>query len=77
MQYAAAKAGAILVNVNPSYRLRELEYALNQSGVSVLVTARRFRKTDYIEMLTALMPELTHGARWPARGRKVPGPPGI
>ena len=59
VQYAAAKAGAILVNVNPSYRLRELEYALNQSGVSVLVTARRFRKTDYIEMLTALMPELT------------------
>jgi fatty-acyl-CoA synthase len=57
-QYAAAKVGAILVNINPSYRLRELQYALNQSGVSVLVTARGFRKTDYMEMLTALMPEL-------------------
>jgi fatty-acyl-CoA synthase len=57
-QYAAAKAGAILVNINPAYRSRELEYALNQSGVSVLVMARSFRKTDYLEMLLALAPEL-------------------
>jgi fatty-acyl-CoA synthase len=57
-QYAAAKAGAILVNINPAYRSRELEYALNQSGVSVLVAARGFRKTDYLEMLLALAPEL-------------------
>ena len=57
-QYAAAKVGAILVNINPSYRLRELEYALNQSGISVLVAAREFRKTDYIGMLVGLMPEL-------------------
>src|SRR5690349_14884134 len=57
-QYAAAKAGAILVNINPAYRARELEYALNDSGVSVLVTARSFRKTDYLEMLLALAPEL-------------------
>ena len=42
VQYAAAKVGAILVNVNPSYRLRELEYALNQSGVSVLVDCTPF-----------------------------------
>jgi fatty-acyl-CoA synthase len=63
-QYAAAKAGAILVNINPAYRSRELEYALNQSGVSVLVMARSFRKTDYLEMLLALAPELAdaHGA---------------
>ena len=72
VQYAAAKAGAILVNVNPSYRLRELEYALNQSGVSVLVTARRFRKTDYIEMLTALMPELTMPRGGRLAAAKVP-----
>ena len=57
-QYAAAKVGAILVNINPAYRLRELEYALNQSGVSVLVAARAFRKTSYVEMLLNLMPEL-------------------
>ena len=61
-QYAAAKVGAILVNINPAYRLRELEYALNQSGVSVLVTAREFRTTDYVAMLAALMPELDDGA---------------
>jgi len=62
-QYAAAKVGAILVNLNPAYRLRELEYALKQSGVSVLVTARSFRKTDYTAILIALAPELgaTHG----------------
>src|SRR5262245_23264109 len=57
-QYAAAKAGAILVNINPAYRARELEFVLNQSGVGVLVMARSFRKTDYVEMLFALAPEL-------------------
>jgi fatty-acyl-CoA synthase len=51
VQFAAAKIGAILVNINPAYRVRELDYALNQSGVSVLVTARGFRDTDYIAML--------------------------
>ena len=57
-QFAAAKTGAILVNINPSYRLRELEYALRQSGIKVLVASRAFRKIDYVEMLTALVPEL-------------------
>ena len=57
-QYASAKVGAILVNINPAYRLRELEYALQQSGVSVLVAARRFRTTDYVEILTDLAPKL-------------------
>jgi fatty-acyl-CoA synthase len=58
-QYAAAKAGAVLVNINPAYRLRELEYALRHSGVSVLISARGFRATDYVDMLQRLMPELT------------------
>jgi fatty-acyl-CoA synthase len=57
-QYAAAKVGAILVNVNPAYRLRELEYALTQSGVSVLIAARRFRKADYVALLDDLRPRL-------------------
>jgi fatty-acyl-CoA synthase len=57
-QYAAAKAGAILVNINPAYRVRELEYALVQSGVTVLIAARAFRATDYVEMLLGLIPEL-------------------
>jgi fatty-acyl-CoA synthase len=53
-QYAVAKAGGILVNVNPAYRLRELEYALRQSEVSVLIAARRFRSADYVSMLREL-----------------------
>jgi fatty-acyl-CoA synthase len=51
LQYATARMGAILVNVNPAYRLHELEYALNQSGVSTLVLAKRFRQADYVEMV--------------------------
>src|SRR5262245_33959662 len=42
-QYAAAKVGAILVNINPAYRVRELQFALNKSSVSVLVSARGWR----------------------------------
>ena len=57
-QYAAAKAGAILVNVNPAYRLRELQYGLKQSGVSVLISARSFRSADYVQMLDELAPAL-------------------
>jgi fatty-acyl-CoA synthase len=59
------------VNINPAYRLRELEYALTQSGVSVLVAARGFRSTDYVEMLLGLMPELTAGTG-PIQAQRVP-----
>ena len=51
IQYATAKAGVILVNVNPAYRTSELEYALNQSGISFLILAARFRQADYVAML--------------------------
>jgi fatty-acyl-CoA synthase len=72
-QYAAAKVGAILVNINPAYRPRELEYALNQSGVSVLIAARAFRKTDYVDILLRLMPELaTTKAGEPVHAPRVP-----
>ncbi len=50
-QYATARVGAILVNVNPAYKARELEYALSQSGVRMLLHARGFRTTDYREIL--------------------------
>lgn len=70
-QYAAAKVGAILVNVNPSYRLRELEYALNQSGISVLIAAQRFRRSDYVEMLVSLLPELTSSDDGPLHSARV------
>ncbi len=51
MQYATARIGVILVNVNPAYRTHELEYALKHSGVSTLVLAKAFRQTDYVEMV--------------------------
>jgi fatty-acyl-CoA synthase len=51
LQYATAKVGAILVNINPAYRTSELAYALAQSGVSTLVLAPRFRQADYLAML--------------------------
>ncbi|MBF6591638.1 MAG: AMP-binding protein, partial [Ktedonobacterales bacterium] len=61
-QIAAAKIGAILVNVNPAYRSHELAYALNQSGCAALVVAPSFRATDYVRMLTTLCPEVSHCA---------------
>ena len=51
LQYATARMGAILVNINPAYKTSELEYALNQSGTSFLVLAARFRTNDYVAML--------------------------
>jgi fatty-acyl-CoA synthase len=50
-QYATAAIGAILVNINPAYRTSELEYALNQSGTSLLILAAGFRQADYVAML--------------------------
>jgi len=51
VQFATAAMGAILVNINPAYRTSELEYALNQSGVSLLILAAGFRQADYRAML--------------------------
>jgi fatty-acyl-CoA synthase len=53
-QYATAKVGAILVNVNPAYRTSELEFVLNQSGCRVLVSAPAFKTSDYAEMVGAV-----------------------
>jgi len=50
-QYATAKAGTILVNINPAYRLNELEYVLRQSGVSVLLVQDRYKTSDYLAMV--------------------------
>jgi fatty-acyl-CoA synthase len=51
VQYATAKIGAILVNVNPAYRTHELGFVLRQSGVSVLVSATTFKTSDYAAMI--------------------------
>jgi len=57
-QFATAKAGLILVNINPAYRLTELEYALNKVGCRALITATSFKTSDYIGMVNTLAPEL-------------------
>ena len=51
VQYATARIGAILVNINPAYKAAELEYVLNQAGVSMLLLARSFRQASYIALL--------------------------
>src|SRR6201989_1155188 len=58
VQYATAKAGIILVNVNPAYRTSELEYALRQSGGRMLVAATEFKTSDYVAMVDEVRPAL-------------------
>ncbi len=72
IQLATAKAGVILVNVNPSYRLHELEYAINQSGCKTLVIADQFKKSNYTEMMYQLAPELNHCTPGKLQAEKVP-----
>ncbi|HVW40139.1 MAG TPA: AMP-binding protein [Amycolatopsis sp.] len=55
-QYATAKLGAILVNINPAYRSHELEFVLNQAGISLLVAAEKFRTSDYAAMIEEVRP---------------------
>jgi fatty-acyl-CoA synthase len=55
-QYATAKIGAILVNINPAYRTRELEFVLNQSGITLLVAAERLKTSDYAGMIAEVRP---------------------
>ncbi|MCA1772518.1 MAG: AMP-binding protein, partial [Halomonas sp.] len=71
-QFATAKIGAILVNINPSYRTHELEYALNQSGARFLVTANSFKTSDYGAMLYELAPELDTCTAGKLSSQKLP-----
>jgi fatty-acyl-CoA synthase len=58
LQMATARIGAILVNINPAYRLQELSYALQRSEVEFVFTIPRFRTSRYVDMLVELVPEL-------------------
>lgn len=71
-QFATSKIGAILVNINPSYRLHELEYVLNQSGCSAIVIAAAFKASNYTEMLNSLAPELAHCEIGKLQSEKLP-----
>jgi fatty-acyl-CoA synthase len=71
-QFATAKAGLILVNINPAYRLAELEYALNKAGCVALITASRFKTSDYVGMLRELAPELAKAAPGNLHAARLP-----
>ncbi len=71
-QFATAKAGLILVNINPAYRLVELEYALNKVGCKALVTAPSFKSSDYLGMLRSLAPELDEARPGMLKAAKLP-----
>ncbi len=71
-QYATAKAGLILVNINPAYRLSEVEYALNKVGCRALVTATKFKTSDYIGMVNTLAPELAKARSGHLDAAKLP-----
>ena len=71
-QFATAKAGLILVNINPAYRLSEVEYALNKVGCRALITATRFKTSDYIGMVNTLAPELARSAPGYLDAAKLP-----
>jgi fatty-acyl-CoA synthase len=61
-QYATAKAGLVLVNINPAYRISELEYALNKVTCKALILAATFKTSDYIGMIREIAPEVTRCA---------------
>ena len=61
-QFATAKAGLILVNINPAHRLSELEHVLRAVGCRALISAARFKTSDYIAMIRELVPELGNGS---------------
>jgi fatty-acyl-CoA synthase len=56
-QYATAKVGAILVNINPAYRTHELAYVVNQSGLRMLVAADKYKTSDYRAMVSEVAPQ--------------------
>jgi len=71
-QFAAAKAGLILVTINPAYRLSELEFALAKVGCSAIVTATAFKTSNYVGMLNTLLPELATAKPGELRAARLP-----
>ncbi|KJH85436.1 MULTISPECIES: AMP-binding protein [Pseudomonas] len=76
-QFATAKIGVILVNINPAYRAAELEYVLQQSGCQWLVCAGAFKTSDYHAMLQALVPELAEQSIGQLRSERLPDLRGV
>jgi fatty-acyl-CoA synthase len=71
-QFATAKIGAIMVCINPAYRLYELEYALNKVSCKAIITAERFKTSEYLELLQTLAPELSACEPGELKAAKLP-----
>ncbi|MDR5777972.1 AMP-binding protein [Caballeronia sp. LZ065] len=71
-QFATARMGAVLVNINPAYRLAELEYALNKVSCKAIIAAEQFKTSKYLEMLESLAPEFAHAEPNALRAKKLP-----
>jgi len=71
-QFATSKIGVVLVNINPSYRLHELEYVLKQSGCSAIIISPTFKTSNYTEMVQTLAPELQHSEPGQLKAEKLP-----
>ncbi len=71
-QFATARIGLVLVNINPAYRLAELEYALNKVGCKALIVAPSFKTSDYLGMLNTLAPELAQAKPGELKAAKLP-----
>ncbi len=72
LQLATSKLGAILVNLNPSYRMHELEYALSQSGCTMLVIADKFKYSDYTQIVYDILPELYNAIPGDLHSERIP-----
>jgi fatty-acyl-CoA synthase len=72
VQFGTAYAGLILVNINPAYRVGELEYALVKTGCRALITVARFKTSDYIAMLRELAPELDSAEPGALEAERIP-----
>ena len=71
-QFATAKIGAVMVCINPAYRLYELDYALNKVGCRAIIAAEKFKTSDYLGMLMELAPELKHCEPGQLQSAKLP-----
>lgn len=71
-QFAAAKAGLILVHVNPAYKARELEYCLNKVSIKAMICDKKFKTSDYYAMLCELAPELPSSSSGILKSARLP-----
>lgn len=71
-QFATARIGVILVNINPAYRLSELEFSLNKVGCKALILAKKFKSSDYLDMIYTLAPEIDVCSPGELKATKLP-----